>query len=75
MKSVQCRACGRPIVFLPTAGGRSIPVNVETVLPGETVFVAGKHISHFADCPAAEQFRKKREKKDTDQPVLFEEEG
>ena len=75
MKSVQCRVCGRPIVFLPTAGGRSIPVNVETMSPGETVFMPGKHISHFSDCPAADQFRKKREKKDSEQPVLFEEEG
>ena len=40
-----CRACGRPIWWVLTKNGRKMPVTDEC-------------ISHFADCPNANEFRK-----------------
>lgn len=41
-----CKACGRTIYFYAHPSGKMIPVNFKTK---ET---------HFADCPAANKFRK-----------------
>jgi hypothetical protein len=54
---LNCRSCGAAIVFLRTKGGKSIPVNAATVKPGEQVFDAEIHRTHFADCPNAKQHR------------------
>lgn len=63
----QCRACNKEIYFLKTAKGKFIPVNAETLNDSELndcrdglkrLFVPGRHISHFADCPGANAFRK-----------------
>ncbi len=42
----QCRACGADIWFVKTKNGKSAPYTAEA-------------LSHFADCPKAESFRKK----------------
>lgn len=42
----QCGKCKATIFFVKTATGKTMPVNFET------------KESHFADCPAAAQFRK-----------------
>lgn len=55
---VPCRACGRPMIYLPTKTGKSMPVNAETVEATDTEYQHDKHISHFSDCPAAARFRK-----------------
>lgn len=55
-----CRSCGRCIVWLVTDKGRRMPVDPEGVKPGETVYEHGRHVSHFATCPQADQWRKKR---------------
>lgn len=57
---VSCRSCGEDIVFLRTAAGRPMPVNADTVEPGDTDYEHGRHVSHFATCPAADQHRKPR---------------
>lgn len=63
----QCRACNKEIYFLKTEKGRFIPVNAESLNESELndcraglkrLFVPARHISHFADCPAAGTFRK-----------------
>lgn len=41
-----CRKCGSPIYFFPTRAGKVNPISQIT------------GVSHFADCPAAERFRK-----------------
>jgi DNA-directed RNA polymerase subunit RPC12/RpoP len=41
-----CRACSAEIRFEPTAKGKLMPVSVAT------------GISHFADCPEADRFKK-----------------
>lgn len=76
-----CRGCGKPIMFIKTVAGKSIPVDPEpicfmpeegfdkfvlmdgTVQRGRALEEADKtaigYRSHFATCPAADQFRKK----------------
>lgn len=58
-REVPCRACGRPMIWLPTAAGKRQPCNAETVEPSDTMYVHGKHVSHFSDCPRAADFRKR----------------
>lgn len=62
-----CKACYHAIVFLRTNTGNIIPVNVETISveekakyeSGEEIlFRFGAHISHFATCEKAANFRK-----------------
>lgn len=55
-----CSKCHKEIVFLKTAKGKFMPVNADTVEKGDTLYEHGKHISHFSDCPAANQFRDKQ---------------
>jgi hypothetical protein len=56
-----CRSCGAAIVWLTTSGGKSMPVDAETVGSADLgLFVFGKHRSHFASCPNADQHRKPR---------------
>ena len=47
-----CRACGAQIAFVRTAAGRQAPMNVEDG------FVTG--VSHFATCPQANRFTRRR---------------
>jgi len=64
-----CKACGKEIYFLTTKRGNLIPVNAETISVFDRVAVDNHraiefdprkgHISHFADCPRGELFRKK----------------
>jgi len=66
-KTQKCRACGKEIVFLrasrpnPKTGKRGlVPVNAETVNHDDYQFEAGRHVSHFADCPEADRFRSRQ---------------
>jgi len=56
----KCRACGKDITFLLTIKGKTIPVDAETVKEGDTVFDILKHRAHFASCPEAGKFRRKK---------------
>lgn len=53
-----CRSCGREIVWLRTRSGSNMPVNAETVEPGDDAFDARRHVSHFSDCPQADEHRR-----------------
>jgi hypothetical protein len=59
-----CKSCGAPIVFIQTKGQKWEPCNVQrTVIitpVGETV---SGHISHFATCPNADEFRREKDDK------------
>ena len=65
MKKSTCRGCGAPIVWIRTAAGKSMPCDAEPVLSADIGGLAAfepdgvGHVSHFATCPAAEQFRRK----------------
>lgn len=60
-----CRGCGRPVIWLKTNGTKPdgspklMPVNAESVRQGDESFDSKRHKSHFADCPNANDFRKK----------------
>ena len=55
-----CRSCGAEIRFLKTHSGATMPVNAETVEPGDELFDYKRHISHFATCPDAAKHRSRR---------------
>jgi hypothetical protein len=59
---VRCSAqeCRARIVWLNTGSGKLMPVDADSVEPGDTTFDATRHESHFASCPAAGRFRKSR---------------
>lgn len=58
--STQCSTCKSEIIYLRTERGHMMPVNAETVSPGDTVFKPGVHVSHFSNCPHADKHRKPR---------------
>lgn len=60
LKTVRCRACDQYIVFLPTASGKQMPVDAESVTEGDELFDSQVHISHFATCPEADRFRRRK---------------
>ena len=55
---VSCRTCGEDIVFLMTIGGKRMPVNADTVEPGDTIYEHGRHVSHFSSCDQPGKRRK-----------------
>jgi len=64
-----CKACNKEIYFLQTKNGKNIPVNAETLSEEEVkqiangekvIFDSKRHISHFADCPEANKFRRNK---------------
>lgn len=68
-----CRACGKEIFFGITPEGRKIPLNAKPItafIVDESLKVNGLSLSkptqvfitHFADCPAASDFRKPKPK-------------
>jgi len=90
-RTTTCRGCGKPIAFIKTKNGKSIPVDPEPVkfIPSNDYdkFVQADgtvqtgmrarsedfneasqgileegYVSHWATCPAAEDFRKKKNK-------------
>jgi hypothetical protein len=59
-KAMQCSSCRASIYFLMTTKRKAMPVDAETVTPGETDFDAKKHRSHFSTCPRANWHRSPR---------------
>lgn len=57
---VSCRSCKADIVFLRTPSGKTMPVNADTVEPGDTEYERGKHVSHFSTCSNADNHRRPR---------------
>lgn len=58
MEIKKCKGCQADLIFLPTKSGKRMPVLASSVNIGDKQFDATKHRSHFADCPAAQKFRK-----------------
>lgn len=60
---VPCRGkdCKADVIWLPTKEGKRMPVNPENVAADDYLFRHDHHVSHFADCPNADQFRRKHE--------------
>jgi hypothetical protein len=55
-----CTTCSKPIIFLPTPNGKSMPVDADTVAPEHERYIAGTHTSHIATCENAAYHRKRR---------------
>jgi hypothetical protein len=56
----RCSSCGARIVWLVTKNLKHIPVDADTVNPGDEKLELPRHISHFATCPDAKKFRRKK---------------
>lgn len=57
----RCRSCGKTIYWVKTAIGRTMPVSVQADKPDHrepTTSAEGHGVSHFADCPDANRWRK-----------------
>lgn len=57
---VHCSSCMARIIWFKTAAGKNMPVDADSVKPGEFTLDVKKHKSHFATCPQRDQHRKKR---------------
>jgi hypothetical protein len=60
MGIMQCSSCGAEIIFLKTAKEKAMPVDYLSTIKQGDVFDHTKHTSHFATCPDAQRFRKKK---------------
>lgn len=61
-KTTECRSCQEPIYFVAMKTGRFMPVSVESDDPqvhAPEGVEDGLGISHFSNCPKADQFRRK----------------
>lgn len=59
-RTVPCKSCGAPMVWLFTVGGSRMPVDAGTVLQLDEIFDIDRHKSHFATCPNADKHRRRR---------------
>lgn len=54
--AVACKSCGKPVVWTRTLNGNALPLSVATVEErGGQRFA----VSHFADCPDAQEWRRR----------------
>jgi hypothetical protein len=60
LQLTRCRSCQRGIVWLKTEGGKNMPVDADTFAQGQPPIFNPElgHISHFATCPNADDWRK-----------------
>lgn len=59
---VPCRSCGLPVVWFRTSSGKRMPVDAKTTRPTDAAHQLDlkRHVSHFATCPQADNWRKPR---------------
>jgi len=56
-----CRGCGRPVYWIRTKNNKAMPVDTRVDGGLEPMRDRdGRGLSHFATCPKADQFRKKK---------------
>jgi hypothetical protein len=58
----RCRSCTKLIVWFKTAAGKRMPVNAESTQPTDRAdqLDLKRHVSHFATCTEADDWRKSR---------------
>ena len=59
ISTTHCSGCGADIKYLRTEQGHWMPVNPASMVEGDTIFKPGAHVSHFATCPHAAEFRRR----------------
>lgn len=57
---VRCKSCRARIIWFETPRGKKMPVDADTVEPGDTELDLKRHVSHFATCPNSAQHRRPR---------------
>lgn len=59
----RCKAegCNAQIIWLKTARGKNMPVDADTVAPGEIEYDRQRHTSHFDTCKRADKFRSNKQ--------------
>lgn len=61
MKITYCKSCSAEIVWLVTSLNKMIPVDADSIDDhGAEVFDPDQMTSHFATCPDADKWRKKK---------------
>jgi hypothetical protein len=75
--NAKCRSCGAPIIWAKTKNDKTIPLDATPTADGNLLLVDGvarapevtddvpflQYKSHFATCPDAESFRRKKARK------------
>lgn len=56
----RCRTCNAQIIWMKTAKQNVMPVDADSVDPGDEEFDTTKHVSHFASCPNSDKHRRVR---------------
>jgi hypothetical protein len=56
----RCRGCNARIIWFGTDDGKNMPVDADTVEAGDDELDLTRHVSHFATCKKAAQFRRPR---------------
>lgn len=68
----KCNRCEQEIAFLKTASGKTMPVDAESLSEEDVELINrgdqpefryNDHVSHFATCPAAAEFRRPKNAK------------
>ena len=65
MNVTRCKSCDESVIWMRTARGKMMPVDVEGVdegelefdLDGTPLFNSDNHTSHFSTCPQADDWR------------------
>ena len=58
-----CPACGEELIYLRNLRTDSVvPLNASSVKDTDTIFVSGRHQSHFTTCGDVDEFVKLRER-------------
>jgi len=69
MQIQNCKKCNKEIIFLKTKKGSFMPVDADSLSDSDLIGISvnepveyrhGEHISHFATCPNATDFRSKK---------------
>jgi hypothetical protein len=66
MNTVPCKGCGKPIIFLKTKAGKTMPLDARAAVyevkkdfsgqPYADLVSEGFHVSHFLTCTKANDF-------------------
>ncbi len=60
-RTVNCRTCGAPIIWLKTKTGKSMPVDAGTVKRPVSIYDPELgHMTHFGTCPQAKDWSHKK---------------
>jgi hypothetical protein len=62
IKRCQSGLCRARIIFMPTANGRIMPCDADSVEPIDQQYIGAKHVSHFKTCSDPNRFSGSKKK-------------